>query len=317
VGLLSAVVLGACVTPGGRYFAGESESCRDVEEARAFAESHAADLTEKQHAELLVDHAHCLAETPDGGPIEPLLVEAEKHSPEARGHAEAMRAAVAAQEGKVEEAEKHLEKAVELGFSDLELVLTGTEFEPLLKLPALEDELVHLAADEEPVEPRIQQLAVKLGQKPLSVVVSDANPKYALHTFTLWRGRVLESHYDEDNDETTILLEELLIHGHINHGRHTHTERTWSPFGGYQRIQHTHVESDLDEEDEATGRVFGLRMKGFPREVVEASDLEVVGYYVGHTPMVYRGERYDVATLDVVRAVPFDSGAHKGTPVSH
>ena len=224
------LLLAGCATPGAKYFSGEAETCVDVDEAQPYAKQHEADLSTEQRAELAVDAAHCQAEAGKGD-IEPLLTEAITLDPEAIGDADAERAALLAQqEGKSEEAAAAFKKALSEHFEDLDLVLSGKEFEKLVRMPTVERPLLELAAQEEPVAPRVEALAEKLGQKPISVVVAWANPKDALNTFTVWRGRVLESHYDEDNDETSILLEEMLEHEHEGQGEeHQHYETVWTP----------------------------------------------------------------------------------------
>jgi hypothetical protein len=314
------LLLAGCATPGAKYFAGEAESCLDVDQARPYALQHESELTAEQRAELAVDSAHCQAEA-NKGDIEPLLTEAIKLDPDAVGDADAERAALLAQQdGKSDEAVALFKQALSEHFADLDLVLTGGEFEKLVRIPALERPLLELAAQEEPVAPRVEALAEKLGQRPIPVVVAQANPKYGLNTFTVWRGRVLESHYDEDNDETAILLEEMLEHEHEGEGEeHQHYETVWTPDSGFTKMAHEHNHEHAEEhvEWEATGRLFGLRVRGFPRELVEAPDLEVVGYYLGMTPFVLKGTKGDAPTLEVLRAVPFNSGVHLGTEVAH
>jgi hypothetical protein len=311
-----------CATPSARYFAGEAQSCNDVLAAKSYADGHPSnEVGPEQQSELLADTAHCQAEAGSSdADVETLLLESLKLDPKAAGTADAERAALLANAGKLDEAEAKFQLAITEGFHDLDLVLSGKEFEKLRKAPSSEKLLVEMAAAEEPVAPRVRALAEKLGQNPVSMVVVEANPKYGVSTFTVWQGRVLESHYDEGNDETTVLLEELAVHTHEGEGEeHQHFETVWSPESGFVKQPHQHVDEvpEAHEEIEATGRLFGLRLKGFPREVVEAPDLEVVGYYIGRSPFFLKGEQGEAPTLDVVRAVPFNSGVHLGTPVAH
>jgi len=313
-------LLCACASPGARYFAGDSRGCDDVRAARGYADEH-SEITPDQRADALIDAAHC--EVKDGHPenVEPLLAEAVKTSPHAQGAADAERAALLAEKGDKDGALEAFKKAMAEGYTDLDDVVQDAEFEKLLALPELERSFVALAASEEPVAPRVQALAEKLKQRPVTPVVVEANPDYGLNTFTVWHGRVLESHYDRDNDETTVLLEELAAHEHDGGGdeAHQHYEVVWTPGQGFIRQPHEHLHADNEQhiEYEATGRYFGLRVQGFQRELVEAPDLEVVGYYTGRTPFAYRGEQGDAPTLEVIRAVPFNSGVHLGTPVAH
>ena len=253
--------------------------------------------------------------------MQTLLLEAIKASARALGPADAERAALLAEKGEKDAALDAFKKALAEGYTDLDDVVEDAEFEKLLTLPELERAFVALAASEEPVAPRVQALADKLKQRPVTPVVVEANPDFGLNTFTVWRGRVLESHYDRDNDETTVLLEELAAHEHQGEGgeQHQHYEVVWTPGQGFIRQPHEHLHADAEQhiEYEATSRYFGLRVQGFQRELVEAPDFEVVGYYVGRTPFAYRGESGEAPTLEVIRAVPFNSGVHLGTPVAH
>lgn len=317
--LPAALLLASCATPGARYFAGEAQSCDAVRAARPYAQAH-PELSADQRAEALLDLAHCQAEAGKTDEVEPLLAEAETLHVQARATADAERAALRFPAAP-EEAVALFKKALGEGFGDLDLVLSGKEFAALVEAPALERYLVALAAAAEPVEPRVAALAARLKQHPVSPVVVEANPAYGLNTFTLWRGRVLEAHYDADNDETTVLLEEVVAHAHPAGGAeaHQHAETVWTP-GGFVRRPHAHLADEQAEERseyEATGRLFGLRLAGFPRELVEAPDLEVVGYYTGRTPFAYRGEQGEAPTLQAVRAVPFSSGVHPGRAVAH
>lgn len=309
----------ACATPGGRYFAGEGRSCDDVRAARAYADAH-AEITNDQKADVLLDTAHCevLAGAPQNVPA--LLDEAVKLDPKESADAQAERAALLAKDGKQEEAVAAFQAALDGGFSDFDQLMNWPEFEKLVAAPELERALVSLAAEDEPAEPRVLRLAEKLHQVPVTPVVVEANPDYGLNTFVFWRGQVLESHYDRDNNETAVLLEELVPHRHAGSGeKHLHFKRVWLPSQGYVQVPHADArdQSDAEVEYEATGRLFGLRVPGFPRELVEAPDLEVVGYYIGRTPFTYHGEDGDAPTLQVVRAVPFESGVHPGRPVAH
>jgi hypothetical protein len=317
--LLAALSLAACATPGSRYFAGDATGCDDFRAARTYAAEH-PELSADVRAEALLDLARCEAEAEKPGDVEPLLLEAETLAVKARATADAERAALRFAAAP-DEAVALFKNALGEGFADLDLVLDGKEFAGLVEAPALERYLLALAASADPVEPRVVALARRLKQHPVSPVVVDANPAFGLNTFALWRGRVLEAHYDANNDETTVLLEEVVSHAHPGAGReaHQHVETVWTP-GGFVRQPHAHLSDEQAEEQteyEATSRLFGLRLAGFPRELVEAPDLEVVGYYSGRTPFDYRGERGEAPTLQAVRAVPFNSGVHPGRPVAH
>jgi hypothetical protein len=98
-----------------------------------------------------------------------------------------------------------------------------------------------------------------------------------------------------------------------------HYQTVWTPEGGFTQVAHDHGSGQEEDhfEWEATGRLFGLRIKGFPRELVDAPDLEVVGYYVGTSTFQLNGQTDEAPTLDAIRAVPFNSGVHLGTQVAH
>lgn len=318
--LLLPLCLAACATAGNRYFAGEGRSCEDVAAARVYQDTHPG-LSDAQKSDVALDTARCELLADGGADVGPLLDQAVKLDPKSAPDVDVERAAVLARDGKMEQAVTTFQGAVDAGFSDFEQLMNWPEFDKLIAAPELERTLVSMAAQQEPVEPRVLRLADKLHQVPVTPVVVEANPAYGLNTFVIWRGQVLESHYDAQANETAVLLEELVPHRHAGPGEaHLHYMRIWTPTAGYVRVSHRDAKtasSDAEVEYEATGRYFGLRVPGFPRELVEAPDLEVVGYYQGRSTFSYRGEEGEAPTLQVIHAVPFESGVHPGRPVAH
>lgn len=302
------LLLAGCATPGSRWFKGETVTCDEVAAARLSLAERSEPLSAPVEGRLLMDSAFCEAELGTREKSEPLLTAALAKSAGLEAEAEAVRAALDGREGKLDEAAGHLDNAVLGGFDDLERVIGSPSFRSLLASPAHQRSLLALAAANTPLEPRVRRLAQVLGVEPVTPVVVGAHPSYGVGGFALWRGRVLESHYDADNDETVILLEELIPHA-VSAEDDRASGLVWTVERGIGRTHSTEAEllpGEVPVELKPTGRFFGIRPRGFPRAWVEATDLEVVGRYLGRSPFVYRGETGEAPTLDVVQALPFE-----------
>ena len=199
-------------------------------------------------------------------------------------------------------------------------MLLDKEFDKLLTLPSAERILVEIASSEEP-GPTHHPVGTSAQAEPGVAGGGRRQPRLRRGDLRALAGEGDRIPLQRGDRRDLDLLEEVLAHSHTGEGDedHQHEDIIWTPSNGFTRVahEHLHLREEQHTEFEATGRFFGLKVKGFPRELVEAADSEVVGYYLGRDIFELEGKEGQAASLDVIRAVPFNSGAHLGTPVAH